>query len=1152
MAGATLTAIQGRSGVRLVYSAIIEGFPYVLTNDDPTLVLDAYANSSTPSYADDFGEVVGGLTVFLELDQEISPFEPFTEPIDVRFSVVPATRASSGGPLDGISDVVGETVFKRLGGTETTLAVNLDCNDTTITALRADDFSASGTVYMGPETITYSARDTGADTFTVSTRGKYSGVHTSSVARFGRNHKTISAAMIDAGGVSPSITSEPRTWIGRHVEIWVHRVSGSTIDTVESDLSSAHRLFVGQIVSVADADGATIFEATDIRRKIYETQINRYPFKATLGEGFWLSAGTTFSVLTSRNSNTADTEAEGTDLVVVAGVPGANQIEEGVYSAIDLGQEISTWLQGERAASRILFNMSYQGVFDTGGQFRGRVAVTDSTAGSQQRRISITCSIPQRLRFLGWPSGEIAATSIQASFAHTSPESPRRTSLNGGAFGTPQQVTLSEPQGAWVTQLAELPAGLQDPNVQYDGILRVGDLGYVRAKRVSDTSFLVDESGLGAFFPDQTQDFLDALHVTYDDEDAVIEVAQVLLYEDKFKTILLKMLLSTGTSGFNHATYDAFDENVSCGVPWSALTADFIAEVENLSYSDATCCALIDGSVSFVKLFQADFLLRRCFFTWGGGRLNIKTWSSPTSTYATKALDETSKATPLDVSDPDFASLLEDDDFKNIIEIYYNIDATGEYKDHITLIDGPSVDEHGERKLEIKARNTFRRAGAFGSAIDDLVEQFSGFFRYTSRPWQVIKRSVDLNTLETLTPGTVLTLTDKYIRDPATGKRYSNLLGSGGMSGQPGLVVGLNFDPGGPESGRDGPGKARPALGEVSIMVSPQKTIPVYVPCAQVDDTAANAGLTGLVLTCYAHEHSESSEVNDASRFVAGDKVLVIEIDPSVAGSAQQWADTVASQTGNTITLTTGLAGFVTTGAVRYRVIYDDYTTATTTQRTKAYQADDADGLVANAIQAYIFGSFGSSQSTTATASTGQEPPARYATDAYGDGIPFDVGYERDAERLLNSLSLYKTSPQTPTQYTEVRDFTGAGTRQLVECFPYFVGRGGFPAGLTRLLSMAPRIRSTTGASASCRITLSRRKPAGATRDDVTIATGAYVSATFTTTSTTFSIPTTSTFDVSHVNRNDALLGGIGWVSVEIATATEITGLSRFKRGAMG
>ena len=58
----------------------------------------------------------------------------------------------------------------------------------------------------------------------------------------------------------------------------------------------------------------------------------------------------------------------------------------------------------------------------------------------------------------------------------------------------------------------------------------------------------------------------------------------------------------------------------------------------------------------------------------------------------------------------------------------------------------------------------------------------------------------------------------------------------------------------------------RPAAGEVELFLAPQRTLASYTPCAQVDDTATNAGWNAgtKTLTVYAHEFSEASESVDA------------------------------------------------------------------------------------------------------------------------------------------------------------------------------------------------------------------------------------------------------------------------------------------------
>lgn len=1137
----TLDDLLANAGARIEFTAVIEGFPYVLTSGDPGAAVTAYADSDDFSGYADFVDGVAGLSVMWNGDQRVTPWKPFTEPGIVRLSVVPGALGSTGL----VSDVVGETVFKRTGGTETAITAAVDCNDTSITTLRADDFGATGNVYLGPETMAYSSRDTGTDVFTISTRGLYPAFATDTDSRFARTHKPLTSSENDIG-IPPLVSSEPRTWVGRWVAIYVHANRDGVLDHANLDGSGAHLAFAGTIEGVEDVDGATVLECVDVRKRIYGTRLNRDPFRARLLEGCYLATGDYLGVSTVRDTTTAT----GNALTVVAGAPASvNEIQTGTYTVHELAAAINVWLTAERAASRIQHNVTFDAVIDDGSGSRGRMTVVDPNAAAAIRRVLIggTVSWARALDFMGW-NGEIASVQASQTDTFTTGRAPLRVQIYTGS----QAInTLAEPRGTWVSQYTTLPADLRDPVVGYDGIVRIGKAGYLKAKRVSDTLFYFTAQGLSAFFPDGGFDPNTSIKLTVDD-DVDLDVSQVIVMESTFKTLLLSVLLSTGTNGFNSATYDTLTEPLGCAIPYSILGADFIEEVGDVNGADAPFAAVIDGPVSFHELFNADFVLRRLFFVWGAGRLRLKSWATPSSAYAATTLTEATKASPSSTTDKNRAAMSEVADYFNVVTINHNLMADGKYADSLILRDAVSIREHGERATTINARNTFRRFANFGSPLDDVISQFAGFFGLTSRPWQIVKRSIDFNKFESTYPGVVLSVTDGYIRNPATGLRYSNQTASGGLSGFPGMVVAQSFDWGGVEAGRDGGRPVmRPAAGEVEVMISPRRTIAVYGPCAQVDDTAATSGYVAgtKVLTCYAHEHSEATDVADATRFVAGDNVKVLEIDPSVPGSALSWSDTVASQTGNTITLTTGLAGWDTTK--KYRVIFDTYGTSTTTQKAYCYQADDADGLVENTVQAYAFGYFGSSQVHLQTASTGQEVPARYATDAYGDGKSLDVGYERDAARLVNNLINYKTAPQQPTAYSETYGYSGAGTWQLVECTPIFLGMGGLVAGLTRLMSVAPRLRSTTGGTASVRVTLSRRRPSGASRDDV-VRVGPYVSATFSTTSTTASISTANTLDISHCKLTDTLLGGVNWLYVEVNSIAEYHGMARCKLGALG
>jgi hypothetical protein len=1145
--GTTSAALQANSGVRIGVSMVIEGISYVFSTArdaaDVLGVANAWGSSDAAAMQDFFDTtlVLGGLSVSWDFAQSISPWKPFTEPGTLKVSIAPAPEVNS---VD-----IGASVFKRAGtNAETTITVALDQDDTTINCARVDDFAASGTLYAGCETIAYSSRDTGADTFTVSTRGKFAGVATESGARFSRTHQPASTTQY---ALPPLIGTEPRVWVGRWAQVWIHRIVDDAWDLVQLDQSAAHLAFAGRVVGVEDADGSTWFTLEDTRRKIYETVLLRDQFKGRLAEGYFLQTGDAFGISTKRQvSGGSFTVGTGNDLIVVAGAPAsANEVQTGRYTSTQLADVLNEWFQTERGAGRILFNINYQGAVDTGSGIRASMSYSDATSTANlYRLVTLTSSGSAAFAIQqgGWQGGggTVQFDGNTASDSVTSPRSPMRVNLSGALGQVYTGMTIDDPQGTWISQAATLPAGFQVPGNLIDGILKIGDYGYMRVGRVSDTSFRFTFGGVDRLFPDGGI-LDDEINLTLDDPETV-EVSQVLLMESTFQTLLLQILQSTGTSNFN-STYDDLTEQISCSIPYSLFASDFATKVGLLNEADAPVCCYIDKATRFGELFESEFILRRCFLVMSGGLLDIGTWATPTSAYATVTLTESSKASPVGTVDKNRSAMQEDDSsFYNVVKINYDLRLDGTYGSHLVLVDATSIRSHGERAFTVNARNTFG-TGAGISPIQALVASFSGFFQVTSKPWLVIKRSIDFNKFLETTPGTVLVLTDGYIRDPATGLRYSHMTSAGGLSGYPGMVIGHSFDWGGVEIGGDGgENVVRKPGGEVSIMLSPQRTQAAYVPCAQFAGTNYNAGTR--VCAVEQHEHSEASEAVDASHFAAGDEVLVVEIDPQTAASPLSWSDVIATVSGSNITLTTGLAGIDT--AKTYRIIYDGYSTVGSGQRVKIYQADDADMLIADTQQPYGFSFFGSSQSRTVTLSTPTEVPARHATVAYGDGKPLDVGYERDAVRLANNAWNYKYARQQPTMNAEVRNYTGSGTYQVVDVRPIFLGVQQFTAGRTRSLTVAPRIRSTDGATANCRVTLARRPPQGASRNDVT-RLSPYQEYVFTTTSTTANIPTAQALDIKHCKLEEGTLGGVGWLIVEVNSKCEFTGMARCVLGAV-
>lgn len=259
----------------------VEGYSNLITDGDPALALTAFDASSLPGHTDYTG-ALGGLRCHWDQSNKLDPWKPFTEPSMFRFAVSPALD-NTGAMVDTFGTAVG----RRIPATETRLAdTTVLCDDVSIVVKRADDFAASGDICMGPETIGYSSRNTGTDTFTASARGKYNPFHTDSDARFARTHRPIPLTTTtgDPLGVRTQIvvSSAPVTWIGRWVGVWLLKNTGGVLDIPGG---TGHLAFAGYIVDVSeDERGATWVTLEDARRKIFETPLLRDPFRARVLE----------------------------------------------------------------------------------------------------------------------------------------------------------------------------------------------------------------------------------------------------------------------------------------------------------------------------------------------------------------------------------------------------------------------------------------------------------------------------------------------------------------------------------------------------------------------------------------------------------------------------------------------------------------------------------------------------------------------------------------------------------------------------------------------------------------------------------------------------------------------------------------------------
>lgn len=1101
------------SGIRRVWVVCIEGYQYLLTShSSAAAVVTAYSGT-------DWSECLTGLSVQQNMRSELDPWDPFKDGGGLTFTVLPQSS----------SDTFGVDVFRKEGGAAKPLATSIDCNDTPISVIAFDDYSSEGQIYIGAEAVNYGSFD-GADSFTSLDRGYWSPFTTEGGDRFARPHRLTSTL---PHGVPPPSTPAllvrnfPTEFVGKWVAVYLHRVVAGVLDT----RAEAHLAFAGKIADISDsADGTTVVQCDSVLKVIGQGQLFREPFKARVQEGIYIpsSPSVRFSAFSAK--------------VNAAGVPSALTannlvLTSGFYTPAELESVINDWLSDEYASTRLLFRVKFDLYATTNDGTRSSILVADATSGTARRALDLVVDYGPLATFLGWPGGGIGGEtndSATATFYYSSDCPLRVLALPETSANTSSQINYENASGSFVDQSLYIPNALAQADFT-KGIFRIGE-GY----------YLVDTPD-GDSFAIQRYEPLDRLAgftaapkswLTYD-EAGDMEISQILILQSTFAVLVLSQLLSTGTSGFQSATYDVLPEHVGLQIPYSILGDDFVNEVALSPQGGKLMTIVLDKPTRFADLWNVDFILRHLLMVWRQGRVSLTGFATPTSE-AALSIGADDKATPSDtVDDLRVVARQSDRWMRNSISIRHSRTLfSGEYTGApVVLDDHSSQATYGSRGITLEARNFVAGQGVLTQDLFALLPSFAAGLPFITRPAMVCSIPVAYPLFETHTAGEAVLLTDAFARDPTDGQR--------GLSGKPSLIIGSHYDHGGAEHGN--PPRMRAPSGEVEVLLFPGRTLAAYSPAGQIDETADaggfssgyNSGVPSIRL--YANKYSESGEAVDAARFPAGSKIEITEIDPADPAAPLQWTREVLSVSSNDLVLTSTLSAPAWDANKLYLVRAQTYASATAAQQTKCFQADDADHEVSDLREAYGYAFFGAGQVDEYQAWSISELAERHANTAYGDGRPLDTAYAYGSARNLNVLVNYKTAPAVPYVYSEARTYT-SGTWDLVHIEPVFIGRGLY-TNMARSLYLSPIINSTDGTTANVRVTLARSRPTGTTKADITRLTP-YRTNTFTTTSTTDVIPTAVSFATTHLKLGDQAFGGIGWLYVEVNSKARFKGFA--------
>jgi hypothetical protein len=1085
--GTTATWLQAQEHARVAFVLAFEGLNLLVTTTDDTAgILTAWSGT-------DWTTCVSGLDIVGEVSQQAEPFDGTIRPSNLTFTAT------------DYNDTLLQFFRSALStANRAILASDVDSNDTTLTITGGVNtaWSTTADVYFGAtETATASAKPT-STTFTV-TRGKWA-LHgtSSSSTRFGRPH----VQSTDGSNFRPIISDSAQTHYNRSVSVYAHHY----VDGAWSTKANAELLWTGRIKTITDHGDGRVSFACLFWTDALSTRLLAEQYTGTVRESVYVSSSQGGVYARSRK-------------VTSAGVIDQKAAVTAVLDTVDdfreLGEldgDISTELQIWNDAGSVHGVWSLSHVARSDGSERYRFAAYISAATStEDYHLTIGLSGPVAFA-LGFgteedpmgPSVDIGdgRTVFTAKFEPTAnatryelmakyPPNPY-VQAGGVSAGQIGRLRVDNVKGTWGAQ-PQVPSWVPrgDTGAVADGFLMLGGKRVLAVQEtvdgvagdyriLSDVTNLLGEHVGGLAAPEGT--FRDDLRSAAEP----VEVRQVWLDERSAYDIWSRLLLSTGTADYNHAL-DDYPRHMGASVPYTLLDLDSLQRWRRLTYT-----LLIDKPTPLIELLEKWLQFTGCYLVFDGGRFVVKSMGAigPAATTVC-AFTESNKAQP----DDSPTVTVGDGGILNRVTMKYARGLDGKYRVEEQVNNQASQSDFGgTRGVSFEAPGVYRERDV--AVWRDTVQATA--LAYFGRPLAQVERTYDFSLETQFTPGDLVTLTDNRVIDPRTGTR--------GVTEMPCWVLSKSFN-------------WTTGVGRVTLAFSPEldsTKVPAWAPSALV---------TGYVdgtktLTCSAHQFSGSSDAADASYFPAGSKVHVYKLD---VASPTEYFDTVASQTGNTIVLTTGLGGAIPAGS--FVVESDDATTATSTQFTRyAYIADDADYSTDRSANDYkLYGS------SSAPVSTTVDYTQYYITHS---STADDVGEPLSAHKFYLAVNWLNSALSNATRVTLADTFTAEvsveGENFNLAYGPVFVP---MPGG-NRTVNVAIQGYVTAG-TATFRIVLSGVM-VGGTALAPTYGDGGTTRTDLTTTGTTLRTVEGSILFPNRLTTFEGVPGA--WLTVEAKTSTQV------------
>jgi hypothetical protein len=1022
---------------------VFEGYNLAYTTSEDISGVQSALNTGTGGL---WTTVKGGLSYPGKIESALDMFDAKIEAKGLDLEVLDVD--------DALISLLSREADSTIARSELTTTVN--ATDTVLTLGDVSAFSASGTVYLGNEEIDYTSK-TGTTNGTLNgcTRGKRALFYTDGGAalEFGVPHR-VDSDTGETGGYRPLVTQLPRSFFNRQVALYLlHYEEGTGWSAPgPSAPSEASLLWVGRLKSWQDAgDGRVRLSTVSVLERLSTTLLpDQYRGKVT--EGFYLNTrDAQFRVTISVTVTAGPTHTRyfGANYATLSGTNSYRTHQE---IASSINDQLLDWFNTGTASfpsdmrMAIVWKGSDSGLPHYEFELRSPSAIAVATY-----KIDVYLS-PAVWQVLGWTTGgertktpdgylvdrrSLERQNSNETFHLQAPEPPRRFTIRADVpLGSGLVLQVTTIGGTSYRTQSSVPAsmGLGSPT----GFLRIGEV--ILPVKVSSTSgdvttFVMTGPPVGGFLIKDGYDdnaaattLLKILGSADDmnSEDLIAE--QVWCEQGEVGDIMLKLLASTGTAGYNHASYDYFPDGVGAGIPWS-----LIDELSWRNLGKHSYLLFLEKPTPLRTLLESALKVLGHYCVFKDGKISVVTigeeWSGSSRLVA---LTESNKAQVVrDGREPVIQAGSVERNPEGIInqmKLRFNRTLDGKWNRNVTVNARSSQTDYGQvRTNTADAYGFYEMAGAPQSSgvVAWQKDTAAVALAYFSRPMAAFHRTVDYQTATRLSPGSRVSISDNRIIDPTTGTR--------GVSSLMGWCTKITTD-------------WRNATGEGEFVFCPDLAsvrLGSWSPSGRVDEAEFTNGYDSATkrLQIKQHEYSETTEDKDISYFAAGDKVRIVDLDPANAHNFTAWSDTInaVDEANDYVTLTTGLTGFPSTG---YFVMeYDDAATVTSAQRTTGVFLAAPTTLTTGVAtrDAKLYGAREAEKPSTAVAYTGS--PYRRGRNTDDDQAePFSVHKLNDLMRFANqALGGYECNPIACWQHDDGSISTTGSTAFETMAGPLFV-----------------------------------------------------------------------------------------------------------------